>query len=485
MRVPFDILRIILWEMVDILPVQELLRARLVNPIFASEIPLLILKSPRLADSNLIYYHWSRFPYKHRFLRQRIHQHHQYPCVFSKFVHEIFQLPSISLLTEQEKDVLITKLIDAITWSCHTPWSLFSPRGLKSLIEGYGDEWSLLRDMERESLEKTLHVALITSAIIRNDVAELNRVLDQNNTPAMPAVPNFVLQGSTRFGISLVDITARIGSRDLISALAARDPPMMSSSWVYLSYRNRRPWIIAARCANRAFFEAWLEYAKNQRAYNFQVPLNTALRGAIRARNMDMMEYLESICEAPVAFPAMLRDAIGTGDAEIVRWCLRQKDCHVHGSGPYKGPLWVTLHDCPRATRLAILKMLLEHGFDPNDIDPGNRENPLQYAIRTQDVESVRLLVQYGADVNVDSSTSAWTEKQRSPLALAVFKSFDIMQLLLQNGVIRRWSWRGKEHVLKIDTKAVHHMEGVFKELGFDELGVQEKYVGHYIIVNG
>ncbi|UDD59888.1 hypothetical protein AFCA_007306 [Aspergillus flavus] len=200
---------------------------------------------------------------------------------------------------------------------------------------------------------------------------------------------------------------------------------------------------------------------------------------------MDMMEYLESICEAPVAFPAMLRDAIGTGDAEIVRWCLRQKDCHVHGSGPYKGPLWVTLHDCPRVTRLAILKMLLEHGFDPNDIDPGNRENPLQYAIRTQDVESVRLLVQYGADVNVDSSTSAWTEKQRSPLALAVFKSFDIMQLLLQNGVIRRWSWRGKEHVLKIDTKAVHHMEGVFKELGFDELGVQEKYVGHYIIVNG
>ncbi|GAB1192618.1 hypothetical protein APSETT444_001811 [Aspergillus pseudonomiae] len=365
-------------------------------------------------------------------------------------------MPSISHLTEQEKDVLITKLIDAITWSCHTPWSLFSPRGLKSLTEGYGNEWSLLRDMEIESLEKTLHVALITIAIIRNDVAELNRVLDQNNTPAMPAVPNFVFEGSTRFGINLIDITARIGSRDLISALAARDSPMVSSSWVYLSYHNRRPWIIAARCANRAFFEALLEYAKNQRGYNPQVPLNTALRGAIRARNMDMMEYLESICEAPVAFPAMLRDAIGTGDAEIVRWCLRQKDCHVH-----------------------------EHGFDPNDIDPGNRENPLQYAIRTQDVESVRHLVQHGADVNVDSSTSAWTEKQRSPLALAVFKSFDIMQLLLQNGVIRRWSWRGKEHVLKIDTKAVHHIEGVFKELGFDELGVQEKYVGHYIIVNG
>lgn len=157
----------------------------------------------------------------------------------------------------------------------------------------------------------------------------------------------------------------------------------------------------------------------------------------------------------------------------------------MHGSGLYKGPLWVALHDCPRATRLAILQMLLGHGFDPNDTDHGNRENLLQYAIRTQDVESMRLLVQYGADVNVNSSKSAWAEKQRSPLALAVFKSFDIMQLLLQKGVTRRWSWRGKEHVLKIDTKAVSHIESVFKELGFDELGVQEEHAGHYIMVNG
>lgn len=46
-----------------------------------------------------------------------------------------------------------------------------------------------------------------------------------------------------------------------------------------------------------------MERAKNQGTYDAQTPLDTALRGAIRARNMDMMDYLESLCEAPVAFP--------------------------------------------------------------------------------------------------------------------------------------------------------------------------------------
>lgn len=438
--------------------------------IFASEIMPLLLDSPCVANSDFIYDHWSRFPYTHRFLRQRIGQHHQHPCLFSTFIHEILQMPSISHITEEEKDELITGLIDVITWSRHQPHNLFSPRRL--------DEGAYTR--RRETIETDLHIALIARSIIRNDIAEFDRVLDQVSTPGGP---DFVCQYSFRFGILPIEIAVKIGSKEMFRALTARNRPMLFPDW----YTNpRRPFVLAARYANKGFFEAWLEGEKNSsRPWTAQGCLNAALCSALKARNLDMLEYLGTLRIDQIAFADILGEAIKTGEVELVRWCLRYEDFHVHGSGRYKGPLWIALHDCPRATRLVILNMLLERGFDPNDAFSENRESLLQCAVRTQGVEYVKLLVQYGAYMDVDSSTSAWVEKQRSPLSLAAFKDSDTMQFLLQKGAIRRWTWRGKEHVVEHDVQTVRRIEDVFKDLGFGEQDVQEKHTEYYIMVNG
>lgn len=448
--------------------------------IFASEILPLILESPRIADSDFIYDHWLQFPYKYHFLRQRIDQHHQHPCVFSTFVHEALQIPSIYNLTEQEKDDLINKLIDAITWSRHKPHNLFSPRRLESFMKVYDIKLAYTHRGEMEPVEKDLHIALTVCPIIRNDITELNRVLDQISTPNGR---DFVCQDSFRLGILPIEIAVKMGSKELFAALNARSYPMPFSDW----FTNpQRPFVLAARCANKAFFEVWFEAVRNSsRSWAAQALLNAATRSAIRARNLDMLEYLVSLRLNEIAFAGTLGEAIKSGEVEIVRWCLRHESFRVHGSERFKGPLWFALHDCPRATRLVIFQMLLERGFDPNDVYPENREGLLQRAVRTRDIDYVRLLVQYGADVNVDSSTSAWLEKQRSPLCLAASKSFDIMQFLLQKGAIRRWSWRGIEHIVEHDAKSVSYVEHVFKDLGFDEHDIQEKHSEYYIMVNG
>lgn len=95
------------------------------------------------------------------------------------------------------------------------------------------------------------------------------------------------------------------------------------------------------------------------------------------------------------------------------------------------------LEPSQRAGKSGLLRLLLEHGLDPNTIEPVSGRSLLEiassggaYTVDGKDVffeidpELVRLLLQHGADPNVGS-----------PLAQAVFGgSFEATQLLLASG---------------------------------------------------
>ena len=50
----------------------------------------------------------------------------------------------------------------------------------------------------------------------------------------------------------------------------------------------------------------------------------------------------------------------------------------------------------------AVVRILLEHGFDPNAIAAKNGYTPLHNAVAANNLTAARLLLQYGADRNIE-----------------------------------------------------------------------------------
>lgn len=102
-------------------------------------------------------------------------------------------------------------------------------------MQAYGDKWSFLRLLEREPIETSFHVALTASSIIRNDVAELNRVLDQNNNPG---VPSFISQYSSHFGVLPMKLPQGLGV-----GIYSQPLPRATARWFFPTGRVRLPGI--------------------------------------------------------------------------------------------------------------------------------------------------------------------------------------------------------------------------------------------------
>ncbi|KAL2823501.1 hypothetical protein BDW59DRAFT_97412 [Aspergillus cavernicola] len=95
-NIPWEIILLILKHAVDILPVPDLFRARLVNTTFADEIFTNILITNRLEEYRFhvkkwnYMHHWRSFPkrLKRQYLRSKIDRFHERPCALSPLVHE-------------------------------------------------------------------------------------------------------------------------------------------------------------------------------------------------------------------------------------------------------------------------------------------------------------------------------------------------------------------------------------------------------------
>ncbi len=97
-----------------------------------------------------------------------------------------------------------------------------------------------------------------------------------------------------------------------------------------------------------------------------------------------------------------LFQAVEEENAETVETLLNtyEVDVNIFRSGVWSKRGWSILMDASEAGNLAIVKMLVEAGADPNYADGDEGKTPLMCAIATQNLELVRYLIKAGANVN-------------------------------------------------------------------------------------
>jgi len=59
------------------------------------------------------------------------------------------------------------------------------------------------------------------------------------------------------------------------------------------------------------------------------------------------------------------------------------------------------LHEAMLQPNVSVVKLLLDHGFDPNAKATRNGYTPLHFAVAANNVAAARLLLQYGADKRI------------------------------------------------------------------------------------
>src|SRR5262245_38513952 len=110
-------------------------------------------------------------------------------------------------------------------------------------------------------------------------------------------------------------------------------------------------------------------------------------------------------------------DACTNGDADTVRE-LAGKNPELVRSINKQG--WTGLHGAAQRGHREVVRLLLEHGADPNAREPGDHTYPLHWAAAQGQVEIVRALLDAGADVHGVGDDHAldvigWATAFRSP----------------------------------------------------------------------
>lgn len=86
-------------------------------------------------------------------------------------------------------------------------------------------------------------------------------------------------------------------------------------------------------------------------------------------------------------------------------------------------------HDCPTEVALEIIRLLIKHGADVNAWDDAHTVTPLLAAVYWENRDAIRLLLEAGADPNVES------DEGQLPLRWAIERDdIEMAQLLLRHG---------------------------------------------------
>ncbi|KAJ5698986.1 hypothetical protein N7462_000991 [Penicillium macrosclerotiorum] len=453
MRVPTEILRRIIQDAGRILPIRDLMSARLVNSklnfrpfiptnlakqailaFFADEIIALIKADPRKSLRYMVELHSSQW---------------------SLTVHRILDLPN-ERLTPEDDELLIDKLIDA--WLC----------GHRKSDDFGHPEYS----RARESIEKTLQVALMTSAITRGNCTELQALIDQGvrldiRSDCLCLVP--------------IDIAIKKGSGDITRVIIANESKLIYElPYLRGSYSYTNVISVAARSGNIEGLKVWIQYLRDT-GKGIPEYAGPAFRSAARIGRIDVIEFLEEECGSDfnqtVLLHEMLMQGIVSGSVDSVRYFLLRlgNDAEMWTSPFPKGGLIAALQDCPPTQRPEVLNMLLQHGLDPNMRYPGSPRTPLQVALKRKDSKSALVLLKHGATVDLHSMGSAFfldAKKDSAPLA----------RIILREASIQTFEWKGKRYVAQKRPKEVRRIENIMLELGWSNENVEEAQIEYYIL---
>lgn len=378
-------------------------------------------------------------------------------------------------------------------------------------------------------IDTMLRAALACSAIQRGDCAALQRALYGNpeehdqGSGAGGKLPICFRSGP--FSIDLLDITARLGNREITSHIADRGCPehgkscivRVSSSW----NKSLDLVSVAARRGNRAFLEAWLDKAPEHISYNNASTASSGARyihdaylRAVMIGRVQILEFLESKFDRDLVglrFDGLVA-AIKTGRIDAMLWFLDRGALSVTmlekriSSGRMKPLLFTVLQDCNRKSRRwKIMRLLLDTGqIDVNERHPSSQASILWCAMKQKNPNIAMLLLDHGAIVDSDalqleracgatgcrwfgSGKSVrhhhWTTWRVSLLRLALeLDSPELLEKLLAKGMRRSYYFKNKIYRLKQDPDQIKRIEKCLVDLGLDEAFVREEPLEYFIL---
>lgn len=545
MRLPAEILQQILEEAVEALPFAELFRARLVTrntqpffnhqiiksndpdspesttyviDYFAEEILRLLPKSARfqtIYDEDY-YESWRKFPFRFkrpfflRLIRQWSSHGSHGPCNFTHWAHEMLKCSKATELIaagRETRETLIEKLADAAACSYFKSNVFYSEAYLRSVSQHLP---------ERVPIDVVLQSVLACSAIQRGDCVALQRVLDGDAGVGGGKRLPICFSGGD-FGIDLLEVTARMGHREIVSFIAKRGCPDHGdgkSCMVRTFHRWDRPpdpISVAARRGNREFLEVWLDEGPHGGS-------DWDVRGAylrvVMIGRVQILEFLESRYTEDLAelrFHGLVA-AIKTGQVGAIKWFIDRGALppsiimlERRISYPKVKPLLLTvLQDCNcKSKRSEIMKTLLETAqVNPNERHPSSGESILWCALKQRNLDIAMLLLNYGAAVDKENlpierpcwAASCfgscesilhyhWPDRRVSLLMLALdLDSPALLQRLLVKGMRRSYYFRYRIYCLKQDSAQIKNIERCLMEIGLDEDVVKEEPLEYCIL---
>jgi ankyrin repeat protein len=396
---------------------------------------------------------------RHFHLRRKIKQHNEYPGEFSHHVNVVIDGCPETLNTETSRDVFIGKVIDCMRWEVRAPGGIRSMLMTRPDSYQYWDTRTRYTAGNLNTPHEDMCLVLVCSAIIRGAAAELDQLLsDPRNSSVLPLLDRW----SARFDILGICLAAQHGTKEVIKVLikhGARRVHRVGSPGLY-------PIAFAARYGNKLAIEAWIE---DPDAPRLDRDLETAMRVVLQKRDLDTVQFLVEKHpgrggpkRAKFLYEACIL-AIQYGQVDIVRHFLDRGgfDLHLRTDRFQLGLLMTTFFECGQGFIYPIVRLLLEHGIDPNHVPPEPSRSeasgtPLQRACIMGNVEVVEALIEYGADLNANSigKHGRWNGVcSPPPLWHATRNSNggEIVRILLDNGANPLFRLRWKTVLVRVD----------------------------------
>lgn len=325
--------------------------------------------------------------------------------MFSGFVHEILDLPN-ERTSAEETDAFTNKLIDA--WMCDkirpmqpffdtTDYQVHMEWAINDLHGGLF-EW--------EPLQETLNLALATSAIHRNDCAELRTLLSQGVNLG---------QESLRFGILPLSEAAKIGSNEVTEILVANNYPVIYGGITELYHPFNALYIHMMR-GNKEGVKIWGDHLRRtgQDISEYFHPMDT-----VGFSDTEMVLFIDEELGDDLGGCRFRRQlfaaAVYNKEVETMRGLFARGGVDINRMEGEKdvSPLDAVLklrwpgrrkgitHEMENSN--LVVEFLLKNGANPDGcVEPVGVYTPFVEAVATENIPAATRLFEYGATVDKD-----------------------------------------------------------------------------------
>ncbi|KAL4779854.1 hypothetical protein BJX76DRAFT_361405 [Aspergillus varians] len=441
-HLPLEIIFTIARSAAHELPVKDALALRQLNKNFCKEVETTLCGAIDGRPSI-----WKSLPHllKCRYLDRKLRET-QEDCFLTIFMGEMLRLNET-----EATETMRTKLIEAIALGHYNIEDLTTDERIMT-----DNDWRLY--WASEPILDDLHILLACSAVLRGDVGELRRIL-----------PNCKRLLSVRFGLSILEVAAQIGSAEVVTALIPvtgveelhdrgfRNTPLGHALWytdVYSPFpANVRPGqslvVIALKYNNADALDVWLDFLKRVSRQSVRVAVSKTIQAAEAAKGTELHQWFTSTLDSFMNTKTLnyftFARAIRFRDIKTIDAMLSEDDFDpAFIPGDERDERDKRCNILPRAMELhnkwygfSLIRTLLRRGVSPIQSNPSDPW-PLSIAVQTRNMELVSLILDYSDDgqsnPSLFSSSSAPTPWTLLHAAVSVGDS-EVVELILSRDI--------------------------------------------------